>query len=138
MGLKERMGMEALPLKPHSGAVDAAGNLYICTNSLIRRVDTNGIISTVAGNGTEGYSGDGGPATEAQVHSPSDVAVDAAGNLYIADTLNNRIRKVAPVSAFANSRHAGNVVFAEESGLGYILSLSGSHKETIELDTGEG
>ena len=81
---------------PSSMAIDAAGNIYIAeyTNNRIRKVDTNGIITTVAGNGTSGYSGDGGPATEAQLSWPRSVAVDAASNLYIADTLNNRIRKV--------------------------------------------
>jgi DNA-binding beta-propeller fold protein YncE len=75
-------------------AVDSAGNLYIAdsNNDRIRKVTTSGIISTVAGNGTGGYGGDGGPATLAQLYHPSGVAVDSAGNLYLAD--NNRIRKV--------------------------------------------
>lgn len=84
-------------------AVDAAGNLYITDrggfgtpggNSRIRRVDTSGNITTVAGNGTPGYSGDGGPATAAQLNFPFDVAVDSVGNLYIADSDNGVIRKV--------------------------------------------
>ncbi len=81
---------------PDSVAVDAAGNLYIADtqNNVIRKVDPSGIITTVAGNGTEGYSGDGGPATGAELARPYGVAVDAAGNLYIADMMNNVIRKV--------------------------------------------
>ena len=81
---------------PYGVAVDAAGNLYIAdtNNSRIRKV-SNGAISTVAGNGTAGYSGDNGPATSAQLNYPTAVAVDAAGDLYIADTQNNRIRKVS-------------------------------------------
>jgi sugar lactone lactonase YvrE len=81
---------------PSGVAVDAYGNLYIADyyNSRIRKVDTNGIITTVAGDGTNGYSGDGGVATNARVYYPSGVAVDAYGNLYIADSDNSRIRKV--------------------------------------------
>jgi uncharacterized protein (TIGR03437 family) len=82
---------------PSGVAVDSAGNLYIADkgNSRIRKVTPGGTISTVAGNGVPGYSGDGGPAASAQLNSPSGIAVDAFGVLYIADSLNNRIRKVA-------------------------------------------
>ncbi len=81
---------------PTGVAVDNLGNLYIADqwNQRIRKVDKNGIITTLAGNGSEGYSGDGGFATQAQLHSPTGVAVDTAGNVYIADWGNQRIRKV--------------------------------------------
>ena len=81
---------------PYGLAVDGAGNLYIAdaVNNRIRKVDTSGNISTVAGNGMYGSSGDGGPATMAQLAVPTGVAVDSAGNLYIADSDNNRVRKV--------------------------------------------
>ena len=77
-------------------AVDSAGNLYIADsgNNRIRKV-SNGVITTVAGNGNQGFSGDGGPATSASLFAPTGVAVDAAGNLYIADYGNNRIRSVS-------------------------------------------
>ena len=83
---------------PRSVALDAAGNLYIADtfNHRIRMVALSGIISTIAGNGSAGFSGDGGPATNAQLSYPSGVAVDAAQNVYIADTVNNRIRMIAP------------------------------------------
>jgi Bacterial Ig-like domain/NHL repeat len=81
---------------PRTLAVDADGNLYITDsmNNVIRKVDTSGQISTVAGTGTAGYSGNGGPATDAELNQPWGVTVDAQGDLYIADTLNNVVRKV--------------------------------------------
>src|ERR1035437_5366560 len=81
---------------PVAVAFDAAGNIYIADvgNYVIRRVATNGVITTVAGNGTAGYSGDGGPATSAELNYPTGVAVDAFGNLYIADAWNHTIRRV--------------------------------------------
>ena len=82
---------------PSGVAVDAAGNIYIADlgNDLVRKVTAStGVISTVAGNGTSGNSGDGGPATSAEMNSPYDVAVDTSGNIYISDGGNYRIRKV--------------------------------------------
>lgn len=77
-------------------ATDLFGNLYIAdqNNNRVRKVDSKGIITTVAGNGAGTYSGDGGPATQASLNSPTGVCTDAAGNLYIADVGNFRIRKV--------------------------------------------
>jgi len=82
--------------RPFGVAVDSAGNLFIGDqlNQRVRRVDTNGIITTVAGNGIVSYSGDGGPATNASINNPTGVAVDGSGSLFIADDLNNRVRKV--------------------------------------------
>jgi len=81
---------------PQGVAVDSAGNLYIADwgNARIRKV-SNGAITTVAGNGTQGFSGDNGPATSAQLNYPQGVAVDSAGNLYVADIGNARVRKVS-------------------------------------------
>ena len=84
--------------RPIGIAIDDTGNLYMADreNGRIRKVDSAGVISTVAGNGVAGYGGDGGPATLAALNFPIDVTVDGTGNLYIADTHNHRIRKVNP------------------------------------------
>ncbi|MCP4213622.1 MAG: hypothetical protein GY765_03150, partial [bacterium] len=91
---------------------DSKGNLYISEldNHRIRKIDTDGIITTVAGNGLKGYSGDGGPAVNAQISSPTGVTKDASGNLYIADHENHRIRKVDTdgiITTFAGTGEAG-------------------------------
>lgn len=89
---------------PAAVAADPGGNLYIADlgNNCIRKI-TDGVITTVAGTGTQGFSGDDGPATSAQLAHPGSVAVDAAGDLYIADTGNNRVRKVSkgPITTIA-------------------------------------
>ena len=81
---------------PRGVVVDAVGNVYIADmdNHRIRMVDTSGIIHTIAGTGEDGFGGDGGPAVQAQLNYPGGVAVDGAGNVYIADAENHRIRKV--------------------------------------------
>ena len=99
---------------PYGVAVDSAGNVYIAdtTNAVIRKVTAGTLdISTIAGNGTTGYSGDGGPATSASINLPTDLAVDAAGNLYIADRNNGVIRKVdtsGNISTVAGNWRLGN------------------------------
>src|SRR5438552_863460 len=82
---------------PRGVAVDGAGNLFIADsgNYRIRKVSFDGIISTVAGNGSQGFSGDGGPAINARLYASAGVAVDRAGNVFFADGYNNRIRKVS-------------------------------------------
>ena len=122
---------------PSGIAVDVVGNLYIATPShhLIRKVSNAGIISTVAGNRLVGFSGDGGPAPSARLSQPSDVAVDVAGNLYIADTLNNRIRMVSSYAAVqpytipnsgVNYWTAASVSAPTEVGFGHIKPVQGS------------
>lgn len=99
---------------PEDVALDGAGNVYIADydNSRVRKVDVNGNITTVVGNveGGSGFSGDGGPATAAQLNHPDGIALDTAGNLYIADSNNNRIRKVdlaGIITTVAGSGEAG-------------------------------
>lgn len=93
---------------PAAVAIDATGNVDIAdySNSVVRKVTPGGIISTYAGNGLPGFAGDGGPATAARLNQPRALAVDASGNLYIADYAEGRIREVTPkgtISTFAGS-----------------------------------
>ncbi len=100
-------------------AIDSQDNLYLAdsNNNRIRKIDTNGIINTVAGNGVVGVSGDGGLATEASLYFPTDIAIDEEGNLYISDTFNSCIRKVdtaGTITTFAGQ--CGNPGYAGDGG----------------------
>ena len=102
----------------HTGAMafDRAGNLYIAEIARIRKVDPNGTITTVAGNGVIGYSGDGGRATAAQIAYPQGLTCDAAGNLYIADSSNWRIRKVNTAGIITTFAGTGTGGFSGDGG----------------------
>jgi RHS repeat-associated protein len=128
---------EAQINSPKGVSVDASGNIYIADqgNNRIRKVDTSGIITTLAGCGEVG-SGDGSPATEALLHYPWNVTVDAEGSIYIADTSDNCIRKVGTADTFSRVMTSDNIPFAEEYGIAHIMDSAGFHKKTIDLDTG--
>ncbi|MBW3623860.1 MAG: hypothetical protein KY468_10685 [Armatimonadetes bacterium] len=95
---------------PTDVAVDAAGNVYIAdaVSNVVRKVDPQGTITPYAGTGVAGYGGDGGPATQALLDTPTDLAVDSAGNLYIADSFNHVIRKVSPEGVITTVAGSGN------------------------------
>jgi uncharacterized protein (TIGR03437 family) len=97
---------------PHSIAFDSAGNLYISDtlNHRIRRVDMNGNIETIAGNGMIGNTGDGGQATSASMTNPWGIAVDGSGNIYFADSLNNTIRKINAAGVISTIAGGGKVL----------------------------
>jgi uncharacterized protein (TIGR03437 family) len=121
-------------LRPEGVAVDAAGDLYIADtrNNRIRKVTPSGTITTVAGNGGWSYSGDGGPATAAMLGGPGGVAVDAAGNLYIADTGNSRIRKVTPGGTITTAAGPGQERYSGDGGPATAASLS--HPQDVAVD----
>jgi len=107
-------------------AVDASGNLFIADigNNRIRKVSAGGIITTVAGNGTQGFSGDGGPATSAALNDAVAVAVDASGNLFIADSYNHRIRKVSASGIITTFAGTGKQIFSGDGGPAASASVS--------------
>ncbi len=125
-GLPSNVQATAAPLAaPAQIAYDTAGNLYIAdvNDNVIRKVDLAGIVTTVAGTGEQGFAGDGGPATSALLDSPAGVAVDAAGNIYIADTHNQRVRKVSngTITTIAGTGTAG---FSGDGGVATSAQLS--------------
>lgn len=110
-------GPPLLPLAAPPGlAVDNTGNVYIADNGnyRIRKISPDGIINTVAGNGTQGFSGDGGPATSAQLSSVSGLAVDIVGNLWISDSGANRIRQDTQLGIITTVAGTGACGFSGE------------------------
>jgi uncharacterized protein (TIGR03437 family) len=99
-------------------AADSAGNLFVADvyNQRVRKIDTDGVINTIAGNGLIGFNGDGIPATEAKLNQPTGLAVDASGSLYISDHFNNRIRKVTPSGTISTVAGTGFPGFAGDGG----------------------
>ena len=122
--------------EPYGVATDNVGNLYIAESGRrkVKKVDRDGVVSIVAGSGTYGDSGDGGPPTNAEFKSPYSIALDTSGNLYIVDMLSCRVRKVSYAKNFINPDE--DIVFTDQT-LQYIFSQSGQHKKTIDLDTGK-
>ena len=118
---------------PDGVALDASGNLFIAdsANHVIRKVDTNGMITTIAGNGSPGYSGDGGPATDASLNYPEGVTLDLSGNLFIADWANNVIRKVDGNGVITTVAGNGNPGYSGDGGAATNASLSGAYSVAV-------
>ena len=118
---------EAQLLNPYGLAVDGSGNLYVADlgNQRIRRIDPNGVITTFAGTGERGFGGDGGPATEAQLLNPYGLAVDGAGNLYVTDIGNQRIRRIDPNGVITTFAGTGEHGFGGDGGPATEAHLNG-------------
>ncbi|MCP4346313.1 MAG: hypothetical protein GY795_12400 [Desulfobacterales bacterium] len=128
-------------------SIDEYGNIYISNGTVLRKVDTDGIITTVAGcdgDACYNYSEnavEGIPAVLANINKISDVEIDVSGNVYVANMGDGyghkyAVSKIAPASTFSAHMDDGDISFTEEDGTGYIMSSSGMHKKTIDLDTG--
>ncbi len=124
---------------PRDVAVNTAGNLFIVDNynQRIRKVTPGGTITTVAGSGATGFgagsfSGDGGPATSARLNSPTGIAVDSAGNLYIADNDNYRVRKVTAAGTMSTLAGNGLFKFAGDGGPATSASLYGPSSAVVD------
>lgn len=137
--------LSATFMAPSSLALDSAGNLYIADPqaNCVRRIAPNGVISTFAGTGVSGYTGDGGPANQATLDNPYAVAVDASGNVLIADTWNSVVRIVTPngqISTFAGTGARGsaaNTGPANQTPLNYPAGLATDSAGDVYIaDTG--
>ena len=123
---------------PHEVRFDSRGDIFFCErdNHVIRKVDMRtGVISTLAGNGRRGFAGDGGPARESQLAQPHSIAFDAAGNLYICDIFNQRVRRIDPdtgiITTFAGTGERGP---APDSGRLLEAALTGPRSIDIAPD----
>jgi trimeric autotransporter adhesin len=128
--------VNALLNSPVAVAVDSAENLYIAdyNNNVVRKVSSAGVISTLAGNGAVGYSGDGGAAISAQLNGPASVAVDTAGNVFIADSGNHSVRKVTPGGFI--STYAGNGTLGYSGDGGAATGAQLATPAGVALDAG--
>lgn len=121
---------------PMGIAFDASGAMYVAdtTTHSVRRVDTDGLMRTVAGTGAAGFSGDGGKATAAQLNAPTRIAFDAAGNLYIADSENHRVRRVSPAGTITTVAGDGTPSFGGDGGPATAAKLRQPYDVTVGAD----
>jgi uncharacterized protein (TIGR03437 family) len=126
----------AVLYNPSAVAIDATGSILIAdtANNRIRKVNSSdGTISTIAGNGSAGFSGDGGPATSASLNNPSGIAVDSIGNVFLADTVNHRIRKIdRATGTISTVAGAGGYSYSGDGGPATSAKLN--HPQAVAVD----
>ncbi len=115
-------------------AVDGSGNVYIANiyNSYVRRVDADETVTIIAGTREPGYGGDGGPAAEAHLSFPADVTVDKAGNVYVADTGNHRIRRIDATGKITTIAGTGEPGFSGDGGLAAAAKLASPYALALD------
>ena len=125
---------------PFDVALDAAGNLYLSDtmNHRVRRVDgKTGVITTVAGTGKNGFSGDGGPATRADLNEPYGIALDLSGNLFLADRLNRRVRRIEGATGIITTVAGdGSKAFSGDAGQANMAGLVEPNGVALDRDGG--
>jgi hypothetical protein len=122
--------------QPTGVAVDGAGNLLIVDigNNRIRKINTAGIMTTVAGDGVRGFGGDGGPAVSARLNAPDGIAVDTAGNLFIADSSNHRVRRITPAGIITTIAGNGFHGFSGDGGPATSAQLTNPASVAVDSD----
>jgi sugar lactone lactonase YvrE len=121
-----------MAIAPQGMAADASGNLFFISLNCVFRLDQNGIVTRVAGNSRTGYSGDGGPALSAMFNTASGLAVDAAGNVYVADLLNRRLRKVSPAGIVTTVAGTGVFGYSGDGGPASGANLNGPSNVAVD------
>ena len=113
--------------QPEAVAFDRHGNTYFSdsANNRVRKIDTDGVITTIAGTGKTGAAGDGGPATKAQITDPDGLAFDDDGNLYVSDTDNNRVRRIDTHGVITTVAGTGTAGFSGDGGPATEADLNG-------------
>jgi serine/threonine protein kinase, bacterial len=123
-------------LDPYNITIDASGSIYVADLSTdkVQKISPAGAVTDVAGTGTGGYSGDGGPATDAQIDGPGSVTIDSAGNIYIPDSKNQRIRKITPNGVINTIAGTGTAGFSGDGGPATAAALHSAEKLAIAPD----
>lgn len=121
-------------LAPYGIAVDKLGNIYLCSQTYIRKIDIYGIIKTIAGTGYSGDSGDGGPATAASIGSVFGFCIDDKGNILFADYSKSRIRKIAPSGIISTVAGNGIDGYTGDGGLATAAQLNSPREIDIDSD----
>lgn len=135
-GLADGPRASAAVAYPYGMTFDISGSLYFADwgTDRVRRITSDGVVGTVAGNGSNGFSGDGSPANTARLNGPTELAFDAARNLYIADSSNHRIRKVTPDGAISTFAGSGLSGFAGDGGLATTARLRSPMAVTVDRE----